>query len=86
MATYAENIASLDTLNSELQGIESQADSDIAAKKAEIAALNETILSQEESCGHTSWSKVTDEWVLECDACGKKVELVDPSVLWPWAT
>jgi len=86
MATYEENKAALATLISDIEVIEAQAESDIAAKQEDIDTLAVTILAQEEACGHTSWTKVDGEWAIECDACGKKVEFVDPALLWPWAT
>lgn len=84
MATFAENIAAVEVLVSDVDGIQATADIDIAAKQSEIDTLAATMMTQEETCGHESWSKVADEYKLECDACGKIVEFSDPTILWPW--
>ena len=86
MSTYEENIAAIAALEQEIATIQEDAESSVAAKNAQIGVIAAEALSQEQTCGHTSWSKVEDEWKLQCDDCGKIVEVSSPVMLWPWAS
>jgi len=86
MATYEENLAAIRALEQEIEALRDSADSDIATKNAQIGVIAAEARSQEQTCGHTSWSKVEDEWKLQCDDCGKIVEFSSPVMLWPWAS
>lgn len=85
MTTFTENKAAIDVLVSEVESIEAQAQIAIDAKQSELAVLAETIAVQEETCGHVNWTK-EGTGGLQCDTCGKVVLLLDPTILWPWAS